>query len=200
MRPLNAISVFQHGFIAPLYSSFDSKKIEELELFYLPKCNHGRIKEWATESFIIRAPLFILTELVNYNIKVLYCKNEEEFFIPTEANIGGSDLETAKAIKRDMEETTSALKINPSAYISDGCARDVSQIMTPVSKYVMFIAEAKSTDWLNFYEKVDKKTLVGQFASVLCSTITLGDDPRGIEYGKDAEFKCFEKECRSKTI
>lgn len=177
MRPINAISVYDLGFIAPVYSTFTKKKVEELELFAMPKTNIGRLRdEWAKMAFMMKVPIFILTKMVNYDIKIIYCKEDDEaYFLPTEADIVGSDLETARLMRGDMQETTEALKINPKAYMSDGCLPDVAQILTPVSRYVTFLAESRTSTWLRLCDALNEKTLSKQFASVLQSIISSED-------------------------
>ena len=177
MKPINAISLYDHGFISVLYSSFSAKKAEELELFYLPKINHGRLSsEFSRISFLMRVPMFILTQMVNYDIKIMYAKSDEEqYFLPTEADIVGCDLETALQMKAVIEETTAALQINPSALVADGCNPEVSQILTPVSRYVTIITEAKKSEWLRLCGSIHEKKLSNQFAKVLQGIISSED-------------------------
>jgi hypothetical protein len=174
MKPLNAISVYEHGFIAPLYTSFSESKVKELEMFAIHESNHGRLSaQWATMSFMIKVPLFVLTKLVNYEVKILFCKEDnEQYYIPTEAEIVASDLETARLIKEDIASTTEALKVNPKAYMSDGCQPDAAHTITPISRYVVFLAEAKTRTWLSICDSMNQKTISKQFSLVLQSIIS----------------------------
>lgn len=148
---LNKLPCLDHGYVALISSSNDSKKLREI-VPHLSAQSLSRESDICSMTVLIRCPLFVQIHLSHYNLIMLGTTLEStmDSFIPNEAEIGADDLQTSIAISDDIKRTTDALIINPKAYQSDGCDKFLSQVITPINIYTTILVHGSRKTWVEF--------------------------------------------------
>lgn len=148
---LNKLPCLDKGWVALVDSSLNSLKLRDLRasMFYgeIPSA----VYKCATLTLAMKAPLFIAKALTDKNLNVINAPQREELeaYLPTEAEIGATDLTTSREIAKDIERTTAALLMNAKAYQADGCDRYIAQVLTPISVYTTFMVTGTYAQWSN---------------------------------------------------
>jgi hypothetical protein len=109
---------------------------------------------------LVKAPISVVLYLANFDLHLTQLRSTEdvETYCPSAVEVSASDLETSEAISEDIKRTSEALKINPKAYMADGCNPDVATCILPVSSYVTCIIAGYHGSWKKMCEHSNKKS------------------------------------------
>jgi hypothetical protein len=149
---LNKIPVLDKGYVALIDSTLNKSTYTSTIDEFFQSQDRKELNNFKTAIFAIKAPIFVKLHLAQHGFKILSSTsyNEVEAFIPSVGEIGAATLEVNRAIADDIERTTEALLINPAAYQADGCNRFISQLITPINVYSVFLASGNASEWISF--------------------------------------------------
>jgi len=175
---LNEHPVLDKGYVA-LHSCAPSG-LELLQLskeFFRGRWD-DRLLNTAVAHVKIKCPLFVQLMLSEHGLASVAQRvtSKPEAFVPNVSQVNAKDLEASEAIQRDIEQTTAALLLNPSAYQSEHCDLFISQVISPISVYNVLIVSGSLAQWLSFlsqrglpspieaYRKATENVLFAEFA------------------------------------
>lgn len=148
---LNKLPCLDKGFVGLISSTNDSNRLRDV-LPYLSIKNSMSELDLSYMTLLIKCPLFVQLHLSQFNLLIFNTtmQLELETYIPNEAEVNASDLETSRLISDDIKRTADALQINPSAYKADGCDNFISQVLTPINTYTTIVVHGSRKNWQNF--------------------------------------------------
>ena len=148
---MNKIPVLDKGYVAYLQSSCNGDLLKKMALEFFKTTDISNISDLGSLTVVIRCPLFVQLNLSKFNLKIISLQDDKiEAFVTNPGEIGASDLETSRLISDDIDRTTEALLLNPTAYQTDGCNRFISQIMMPISTYTTLVVQGQYKEFLRF--------------------------------------------------
>jgi hypothetical protein len=155
MKLLNKTPVLDKGWVALFSASMMREDFMQILKMHFKGVVDSRITDMTQVMLSIKCPLFVQ---LTFSELGLLCTAEKssgnlEAYIPDVSAINAQDLATSQIIQKDIEETTAALLINPSAYQSDNCDLFVSQVISPISIYNTLIVHGSLTSWMKYVEQ-----------------------------------------------
>lgn len=151
VKMLNKIPVLDKGYVAMLSCSMSDSDIRDMwshfTIGYDPQ-----LLTIPTAHIQIRCPLFVQLQFGKFGMNVLVRRKagKAEAYIPTEVDVKAVDLEASQAIAKDIEQTTEALLLNPSAYQLEACDTFISQVISPISVYNELVVSGTLKQWIEF--------------------------------------------------
>lgn len=149
-KVLNIIPVFIDGYVAKINASFERDDIRYLISDEFPLGNKDTIIDMTTIHLEIKCPLFVKLMFPEFGLTILTKKQigKPIAFKPSPADVSANSLEVSKEIADDIKATTDALIINPKAYRTDGCDRNISQLNTPICVYSTCVVSGTLRNWM----------------------------------------------------
>jgi hypothetical protein len=165
---LNKLPVLDKGYVAYLDSSCDSTLLKDVALGFFKRTDGKFLTDISTLTVVIKCPLFVQLNLSTYDLHIVVTPPTEiEAYCPNVGEVKASSLDTSKAIADDMERTTAALLINPTAYQKDGCNRFVSQVLTPINTYTTLIVHGSYNEWRRFCYQSNMPAGISSYADAV---------------------------------
>jgi hypothetical protein len=150
---LNKIPVLDKGFVALIDSCNTTQKLRDIDQEFFFGKYPTVLEDLGSLTVVMKCPLFVQLDLSKFAFKIINTENadvESEAYIPSAAQLGGSDVVTAQPISNDISRTTAALLINPRAYQADGADAFVSQVLTPINIYTTLIIQGSYKEWCSY--------------------------------------------------
>jgi len=157
---LSKLPCLDKGHVALIKCSLSKKEALSIELENKLQLDFS--KELVRSShftFLIKAPISVVLYFANFDLHLTQLRSTEdiETYCPTSLEVAADDLETSEAISDDIKRTSEALKINPRAYMTDGCNPDVASCILPISTYVTCIIAGYHPSWKKMCEHSENK-------------------------------------------
>lgn len=150
---LNKIPVLDDGYVALISSALSHSTYQDVVDEFFGARDHIGLRDLAYGVCVFRAPIFVQLYIAQNGLHLLSSRQDTlGAYKPNAGEIGCSDHETSKLIADDIQRTTDALLINPSAYRSDGADPFISQLIMPISTYATFIVGGTLKQWIEFYQ------------------------------------------------
>ena len=185
---MNKIPVLDKGYVGLLSSSMNEKDYVFTRSTFFFGRNDRRLLCTPILHMLIKSPVFVQLSMGPNQISWASARadSEREAYVPSVNDVNAKDLATSEAIQNDIDQTTTALLLNPRSYIMDGCDVSVAQTITPISIYTTYLATASLADWICYINRDDFPAPVKAY----CEAI------RGILL---AEMPSLEDEINGKT-
>lgn len=154
---LNEIPVLDKGYVAILSSSISGDMFLSLKKEFFKDSLDHRLLDVPVIHLKIKCPLFVQLTFAEHGLSYIVNRSQgkPDAFVPTVPDIRAIDLEASEAISKDIEQTTSALLLNPRAYQMEGCDPFISQVISPISVYNVLIVSGTLSQWLAYMKQTN---------------------------------------------
>jgi len=152
LKLLNEHPVLDKGYVAVHSCAPSGTELLELSKEFFRGKFDARLLNTAVALLKIKCPLFVQLAFPEHGLLTVAQRTstKPEAFIPNVSQVNAQNLEASQAIQEDIERTTEALLLNPSAYQTEHCDPFISQVISPISVYNVLIVSGSLAQWLSF--------------------------------------------------
>ena len=152
MKLLNEHPVLDKGYVAQHSCAPSGLELTDLSKEFFRGKFDDRLFNTTTVLLKIKCPLFVQLTFQERGLLAIAKRGDTkpEAFIPNVSQVNAQNLEASEAIQRDIQQTTEALLLNPSAYQMEHCDLYISQVISPISLYNVLIVSGSLTQWMGY--------------------------------------------------
>lgn len=163
---LNNIPVLDKGYVALHSRSMSGKEFKQALGDFNTTIN--RLSSVVSINIVVKCPLFVQMVFPEYGMSYITQKAYKvEAFIPTVDQVNAISLEASEAIQKDIEQTTNALIINPTAYQSEHCDIFISQVISPISIYNTILVTGPLSSWISLISKTGMPSAIEAYRKAI---------------------------------
>lgn len=164
---MNKIPVLDKGYLTEVRFSMERERLMAVQAQFFKGKVTQALLDIPKIHMEIKCPLFVQLSLSENLTTVSRVAGKPEAFIPSVNDVAGKDLKTSEMIAKDMDHTTQALLINPSAYQMDGCDIFISQVLSPISIYNTILVSGSLNQWTEFTRKEGLPAPIEQYRKAI---------------------------------